>query len=517
MNRILKITIALMLVLIPEMGILIVIMNAPINFNEYVYIAASVLYSRYRLYKDFGFLQMPVLPMIYGTFFKLSGTSHYLFFGRLFNLLFLNISVLFVYLLAFRYTKNFIASLSLALLLVCNDMIISVMSESSNYVMPMAFSLAGYYLFIVGSFNSRDRRSVMLLSGVLSSLAAGAKLFYAFLVPVFLIVSLIYPRSIKIRERLSKKTLPLLLGLVIGSAPSFYYLISSYHSFIFYNLDYRFLYARLAKSANYSLVMSWPEKLNLARSLLSPITISDAGALALITAIFFAIKLAGGGYLRFRKLKMFPGEFLLIIMILSVSIVTIFLPSTMWRQYFAMPVPFVIILLACCLEGKVNINRSWPGITVSIIIFLAFSANIPDYLQMCPRSRWLRNWEVTRVHNDALKIRDSIKHIDRKPKIATLYTIYPLEADMEIYKEFACGVFLYQVGDYIPEKDRKYLVYASPGNLFSLLAKDPPDAILVGFNYNDEPFARFANANGYRQITLGPGAETIYVPGNNSQ
>ena len=47
-------------------------------YDENMYISAGELIQNNSLYKDFAFLQMPYLPIVYGAIFKLMGTSYHL-------------------------------------------------------------------------------------------------------------------------------------------------------------------------------------------------------------------------------------------------------------------------------------------------------------------------------------------------------------------------------------------------------------------------------------------------------
>jgi hypothetical protein len=68
--------------LVLALGVFSNIMNHPIDHNEHMYISAGVLIQEHALYKDFAYLQIPYSPILYWTFYKVTGTSHYLLSGR---------------------------------------------------------------------------------------------------------------------------------------------------------------------------------------------------------------------------------------------------------------------------------------------------------------------------------------------------------------------------------------------------------------------------------------------------
>ncbi len=78
------------------------------DHNEHMYIVASVFVKEGKdLYKDFAYVQMPYLPLLYGYFFKLVNiSSFYLLWGKLFSFLFFGISAVAIFGISWHISKR---------------------------------------------------------------------------------------------------------------------------------------------------------------------------------------------------------------------------------------------------------------------------------------------------------------------------------------------------------------------------------------------------------------------------
>ena len=130
-----------------NLGAFFHVMDMPVGPNEHMYIAASVLSESQTMYKDFAFVQMPLLPLIYGIIYKLSGATHYLLLARLITLLFFNLCAICIYLISGRALQSFTPAFLITLVFMFNSISAFVIGESSNYVAAMFFSAAALYFF----------------------------------------------------------------------------------------------------------------------------------------------------------------------------------------------------------------------------------------------------------------------------------------------------------------------------------------------------------------------------------
>jgi hypothetical protein len=86
-------------------------------------------------------------------------------------------------------------------------------------------------------------------------------------------------------------------------------------------------------------------------------------------------------------------------------------------------------------------------------------------------------------------------------KIATLMSVYPLEAGFGIYDELAGAPFFYRVNDILPVARRRALKGVAPAEVPAWLTEMQATAVMTGYvsGYDfdlEEGFARFARESG---------------------
>jgi hypothetical protein len=105
------------------------------------------------------------------------------------------------------------------------------------------------------------------------------------------------------------------------------------------------------------------------------------------------------------------------------------------------------------------------------------------------------------VHKHGIAIAERLAEAQLEGKVATLAPIYPLEAELPVYPEFATGQFAYRIAQYTDADLARYYTTTSPTEIEALFRDDPPAALLVGFEPALEaPMVRFAEENGYQRI-----------------
>ncbi|GIV75676.1 MAG: hypothetical protein KatS3mg050_0070 [Litorilinea sp.] len=184
--------------------------------------------------------------------------------------------------------------------------------------------------------------------------------------------------------------------------------------------------------------------------------------------------------------------------------VTAFTPSPLFPQYFAMPVPFLLLTLAA-LQGQLLPSQQ------DILRRLALVVAAISVLIILPRHTGaLHNaldpekaWSGVAAHDIAYAIRGHLVqagHLDGEasPKVATLSPVYAIEARLDIYPELATGSFVYRIGDLLSPAERERYVATSLSTLHQLLDSDPPAAILITEEGELEtPLLEYAQSRGY--------------------
>ena len=509
-----KIAIAAIIYIPITFLLFIFVMNAPLNPNEHMYLASSALIQNFRLYRDFAFIQTPLLPLLYGLFFKVSGTTHYLFFGRLFSLLFLLAAGVLIYGIAYNFSRDFWASVLLPALMLLNEMVVEATKEASNYTMAIALSLAGFYLFIGALSKHPIRPAWMIGSGFLLGLSVSAKLYYVTRLPAFFLVGLVFPMGLPLWGRLKQTLVPLAAGMVLGLVPCIYYFLADAHAFMFCNLKVYSLYPKYAEAVRAYQGMTMAEKFLFAKSLFWPPFSNANSLLPWAVCIFAALGLIGGRYEKKVRLKTLPFQAWLAGLVLALSLLTAFVPMPTRIQYFGLPVPFAIAFLVFWAPDLNKINKHFFQALVLFTVFLTALSSFSLYLPANRRAMQVSNWKVSRVHADAMKIRELIGPENARRKIATPYALFALESGLPIYPEFASAMFVYNVGDQMSPQERNHVVTTAPAELSGFLQKDPPGAIIIGFDDDaDLEFIKYAEQNHYQKAETGLNErEQVYIP-----
>lgn len=482
--------------------------------DENMYISAGVLIQQHSLYKDFPFLQMPYLPMLYGIIYKLTGTTYYFLTAELINFLFMAISCLMVFLISLKLTKNILFALGIQLLFLFNDITLYTMSYSANTIMPIAFSLLGGYLYIINAQSIAIKRIGILFSGIAIAIAIGTKLYYAVTLPPFIIISFIYPKLLPFKGRITKIMIPFSIGIIIGLLPVFYYFLRNIELFMFNNLDYHHLNTVYREITGHTHAMSSIAKINFGITVFK----CPANIALIIGALFlFVIKVSEkqkhnlkDGLLSFLKM-----ENLLFILLVIFTVITAFMPTPLWLHYFALPFPFVIILIASWYSDLTTLNKKFVNILVICLIPVSLLGSGTPLLKYVNQIGNPNKWTSVNIHAVGEQLKSSIGPISKNQKVATLYPLYALEGGLPIYKELSTWTFIYRLGKLIPEAIRNNHSYVTALNVKELFEKDPPKAILIdSFVENQlfyKPFIEYAESNNYQKIVTNFYEMTLYV------
>ncbi len=159
---------------------------------------------------------------------------------------------------------------------------------------------------------------------------------------------------------------------------------------------------------------------------------------------------------------------------------TAYIPSTMWRQYLAMPVAFLVIGFAYPLMWlrKFNCIKYFKiGLIVFIVGTIITVASNTIVIQRIPKLFDLENWAPVRVH----RISEDIAARIKEPKLVlTLAPLYAIEGGCQCYTEFSAGPFVYRVADYMSNRNLDITHTAGPRTLKKLVEKSPPSAVILG-------------------------------------
>lgn len=476
-------------------------MGQPLSHDEHMYLTAGQLIQDHAMYKDFAYLQMPYLPMIYGITFKITQTQDYLFWGRLWAFIFMGMAATCLFLICQKLSQNvWVASLSVCLLLF-NKLLMYSMSYAWNNIMPMAFTLLGLY-FILISISSKKTWSLgIFLSGLFLAVAIGGKLFYIATIPPFILILALYPKSMTFRNRAEHLILPFVVGVAIGLLPAFYYLITRTDTFLFNNLGYHTFNTLWRQEISEPHTLTFLAKLRFAKNI-----VRFPSNIALMIGMLFMVLLT-------IKKEKSTRETVLVVLLILFSSIIIFVPTPLQVQYFCFPMPYVIILLSCLYNTLPTQTKNAAQVLLTCCVIISIIYAGPKMLRAFPHALNAQHWPSTIINQTSHRIKQHMGPLRPNDRLATLVPLYAIESGIPTYKELATGSFLYRIGNLIPDKKHKKYVGTSEKTLHNTLAENPPKAILVGFEdkFLEAPFVQYAQKNHYRKVKGDFNGGTLYI------
>ncbi len=486
------------------------------DHDENIYCTAGALIvSGKVMYRDFAFLHMPLLPVIYAFLFTLFKTTNYLFVGRVFSVA---CSVLTMYLVltaflqAFRHQRIYgiVMGTSAAVLYAFNPVIQFAGRFAWNHSLPILCVVVSYLIVAGLDFSGPFKTQRIFLAGLLAGIAVFTRLSFAFAgLAIFLVLALLVPVPRGVRSR--KLLLPFCAGAALPSAVAVYYFFKAPSSFIFDTLQYFFITGSQHWAPGWKAAMSLKEKLLVAASV-STLPSYLAG---LVLFLFSCILAVGIYRCRFWR----NTHFVLAFLLAGAMTFAAFVITPVWVQYFAAPVPFILMTVAFAVSGSISVvNRES---TKKIILYMSaglliLSAVIStlynkDTLEKIKLAFSKEEWTPTRVYTIS---RDVSEIVGPDKIILTLAPIFALEGGERIYEELSTGPFLFRYGRFLSDNQRRIAVSTDPGSLPALLQKEPPDAVLVGFEdiILEEPLIHYAEKLGWQKKEIG--GFTLYTPVN---
>jgi len=176
-----------------------------------------------------------------------------------------------------------------------------------------------------------------------------------------------------------------------------------------------------------------------------------------------------------------------------------FIPPTMWHQYWAVPVPFLVIVCAYPIAalrqaadeagGRRSFRVACGLVVVAATVAVVANLNV---LRRLPAVLVPERWAPVALHDVATDVaRKTAGH----GRVLTLGPLYALEGGCDIYPALASGSIIYRVADAMSAEDRRITHTVGLGTLGALLDQSPPSAVILGvepshFSHLEEPLFR---------------------------
>lgn len=472
-----------------------------LNHDEHQFLAPAALVAREGLqpWRDFPLYHLPNLVFVYAGTERLTGDL--VLGAKMVNVAASAGIVLALVLLALRRTSwlGILIALGAVLLLLFDPLFRFSTGKTWNHEVPTALLLAAGGLLLVAL--RRDTLWLTAAAGMCGGLATGCRLTFAPTLIGLFVFALLYPTPGR-RRFGHAATLTLAATLALG--PSLYYLATETERFLFSNFEFAKL--RLADPSN--------ERVQKTANMWRKIRFVVKDVILLSWPVFLAwIVVAirpGWQWLKTRQLgNPAAGLWLLLF---PFTLAGCLMPLRYQYQHYFVLIPLAVVGTICAARdiSHLSIRKGFTTIAFVLVgtILAARVEDKSDYPPIPPfTSR--EEWYPSRLVRQA----QEVKAIVPAGRILTLAPSMPLSADLEIYPEFAAGVFGWRSASLVPRDRRGPLHLVAPEDLAEFLRANPPAAILTGVEEEDEeePLVEWAKANGFHPKALKK-KRTLWVP-----
>ena len=456
-------------------ALLIIFSNAmakPLSRDEHTNCSAAVLLSQGQtIYKDFSYVaQLPYHPLLLSAIYKITGTTHYLLTARIVSCLADFLTVIFIILIYRRIFSNYVFSglffgLAAATLFLFNPLVNYITGLAWNHNIVICCVAISLWLYLTLNRTGKTDYWKTALIAALLTFATCMRITTAFVEIVFfaaLLLSHFPSKKDKFMSVCGGFILSSLLVLawpvwVIAQAPRAFYLnlfqIPVFNSQLLVQMGLFFPKFQLA----YRILTSI--------EFLLPI---------LITFYLYALMS------RNRRQTRLDSSVYLAISLPITFLIIAFIPPTMWIQYLAVPVPFLLISLAFPLfylrrnaEGH---HFKIASLLIAACVIIAVFQHI-IILEPVMKLSKTTSWAPVQVHNISEKI---TKNIDKSGPVLTVSPLYAIEGSCRIYPQLSAGLFVYRIADNLTEDQRQITKTIGPASLKQMIEQNPPSAVIVG-------------------------------------
>lgn len=307
--------------------------------DEQMYCTAGALLAQGKMiYRDFSYpSQMPYHPLLYAALFKLLNTNHYLLVGRIVSSI-CDIFIILCIVGIFRHifdgfkVSGTLLGLAGAVLYVFNPIVDYANGYAWNHDVVILCVVSSFWLFILTDFRQKSKCWKIACLGALLTFASCMRITTALIQLLFFVFLLMQPAE-SVKQKF-KTALPFLFATVVLLIWPVWVVAKAPRAFFFNLYQIPVLYGK------------WLHEIGMVHNksdLIFKCVTRPGYLLLLIMVIYLCIV-----FIRYHhKLVISNRVNLLLTALLPITFFVIaIVPPTMWQQYLAMPVPFLIINLA---------------------------------------------------------------------------------------------------------------------------------------------------------------------------
>ncbi|WP_126975671.1 hypothetical protein [Frigidibacter oleivorans] len=509
------------------------ILDFGIRRDEMMFVAPAALAGEMPLYSGLFFNHVPLSPWAFAAAHWLAPGLGLLMVARLTVFAAWLLLLAATGLLVQRISRSLPLALLAAVALATSDTLLDQAGmAATNNLLPLPFAMIGLGLVLVALLE--DPRPGVLpatgfAAGLALALAVGLKVSAVAFLPPVLLAALLLPRRRTFGDRLRGLALPGLLGGLVGAAPILWYLATAPDLFLAHVLGFHtgphVAYWQANAASEPGLAMDPRGKLILAYGawlggstlLLAGVALAAlwAGASPASTSTSASTlapaDAAGSNLLRPRPALRRPqgadgwaDALALALGALAVTAAMAFLPTPGFPQYYVQPLVCLPLVAAVAMRRltAAQARALTPAIAAALVLMVLVA--LPRLSAGAAGLAAPGRTEAARFAEGGRRLAEALDAAGAPAgRIATLMPLYPLEAGLPVYPEFATGPFAFRIaGHTAPDLAARY-VMTGPDGLAALFAADPPAAVLLGYEPELEaPLADWARAAGYRPVPV---------------
>jgi hypothetical protein len=388
-----------------------------------------------------------------------------------------------------------ILGLCAAVLYIFNPLVDYANGYAWNHDIVIFCVVLSFWLFISTDFEQKSKYWRVAVIGALLTFATFMRITTA-LVELLFFVLLLSIHAGSIKERL-KNALPFLLAAAVVSIWPVWVIAQAPRALFLDLVTIPMLYGR------------WLHEIGMVYNKFA-LTFACLTTPGYFVLLLLVIYLCFSMLFLRRKLKI-PNRINLLLAALlpAVFFIIALIPPTMWRQYLAVPVPFLAIGLAFPLlylrklTSKAGIGGHFKiatGVTV-VCTFVAL-ISYPLVLYRTPIAIVPESWVPVEIH----KVSEDIVAKANAPKLMlTLGPLLALEGGGEIYTELSAGDIIYRIADSLSSDEQRITHTVGVQTIANVVRQSPPSAIIIGtepaYFYNlEEPLKSFAETTWHKEV-----------------
>ena len=468
-------------------------MSREASRDEEQFISAGALLLRDGLlpYVDYPYFHLPHLAFIYAALFAAS--DHLLLIARSFNVLCGWLTIILISAIAAREFRDagrarLWLALTAAAALLGSSLFRLTSGSAWNHDFAVLTATAAFAA-LLHSATSRARRSWTAAAGALLGVAIGTRLSFLPLVLPFACVATFAAGAW--RERFVRLVI-FSAAAAIALSPTLFLFARAPAQFFFGNFIYNGPLNRAYRVASGNPGVEFSSKLLFAVRLLKfPQTAVLLGVFVYL-AIWLPTRRGWRALIEQRKIAA-------TLICLPFLLIGALAPSPSYKQYYYALLPFLIL---ACVFGVATAMRTNGAQRARVAWCILAGASTLAVLVDLPLLRHLASpheWPPLRIHALGRELR-----AHTTGPVLTLSPLLPLEAGVDIYKEFATGAFAWRAAPLLPPQSKAQFRMVDPATLDEFLAAAPPPAILmpVATAARVPPFAAYAQEHDYRRVRL---------------